>query len=50
MQELHVAARDAGQRFDKFLARYMSGAPKSFFLQNAPKEKYRAQRQKSRGQ
>ena len=31
MQELHVAARDAGQRFDKFLARYMSGAPKSFF-------------------
>lgn len=31
MQELHVAARDAGQRFDKFLARYMGGAPKSFF-------------------
>ena len=39
MQELHIAARDAGQRFDKFLARYMGGAPKSFFYKMLRKKK-----------
>lgn len=31
MQEITVSARDAGQRLDKFLGKYMPEAPKSFF-------------------
>ena len=30
MQEITVSAREAGQRMDKYLARYLSEAPKSF--------------------
>ena len=31
MQEITVSARDAGQRLDKFLGKYLPGAPRSFF-------------------
>lgn len=31
MQEITVSARDAGQRLDKFLGKYMPEAPKGFF-------------------
>ena len=30
MKELTVQSQDAGQRFDKFLAKYLNKAPKSF--------------------
>lgn len=31
MRELVISKYEAGQRFDKFLAKYMELAPKSFF-------------------
>lgn len=31
MQEICVTEKEAGQRFDKLLAKYLSGAPKSFY-------------------
>ena len=31
MQELHIGENDAGQRFDKYLAKLLREAPKSFF-------------------
>ena len=31
MQELKITENEAGQRLDKFLAKYMKKAPKSFF-------------------
>ena len=31
MRELQIAENEAGQRLDKFLAKYMKKAPKSFF-------------------
>lgn len=31
MKEIHIGENEAGQRLDKFLAKYMSRAPKSFF-------------------
>ena len=30
MQEIQIAANEAGQRLDKLLAKYLSEAPKSF--------------------
>ena len=31
MKEITIQKNEAGQRFDKFLAKYMNQAPKSFF-------------------
>ena len=31
MQEITIGTNEAGQRLDKFLAKYMKLAPKSFF-------------------
>ena len=31
MREVHIGGNEAGQRLDKFLAKYMRKAPKSFF-------------------
>ena len=31
MKEIIIKKNEAGQRFDKFLAKYMNQAPKSFF-------------------
>ena len=31
MQEIKIGTNEAGQRLDKFLAKYMNLAPKSFF-------------------
>ena len=31
MREITIRANEAGQRFDKFLGKYMDKAPKSFF-------------------
>ena len=31
MREITITEQEAGQRFDKFLAKYMNQAPKSFF-------------------
>ena len=38
MQEIIVAANEAGQRLDKMLAKYLNEAPKSFYI-NAAKKK-----------
>ena len=46
MQEIKITEQEAGQRFDKLLGKYLNKAPKRFFVQNAPKKKYYAEREK----
>lgn len=40
MQEIIVAANEAGQRLDKMLAKYLNEAPKSFLYKMLRKKKY----------
>lgn len=39
MQEIQIAANEAGQRLDKLLAKYLSEAPKSFLYKMLRKKK-----------
>lgn len=47
MKEFIINENEAGQRFDKYLAKLLREAPKSFFLQNDEEKKYHAQWKKS---
>ena len=38
MQEIIVAANEAGQRLDKMLAKYLNEAPKSFYIKCCEKK------------
>lgn len=40
MKEFIIEENEAGQRFDKYLAKLLREAPKSFFLQNAPQKEH----------
>lgn len=40
MREIVIGENEAGQRLDKFLAKYMKKAPKSFFYKMLRKKKY----------
>lgn len=40
MKELTIRKNEAGQRLDKFLAKYMNRAPKSFLYKMLRKKKY----------
>ena len=39
MKEFIIEENEAGQRFDKYLAKLLREAPKRFFLQNAPRKR-----------
>lgn len=49
MQEIQIAANEAGQRLDKLLAKYLSEAPKSFLYKMLRKKKYCFEWKKSVG-
>ena len=40
MREISIQKNEAGQRMDKFLAKYLNKAPKSFFYKMMKKEYY----------
>ena len=43
MKEFIINENEAGQRFDKYLAKLLREAPKSFFYKMMRKKKYHAQ-------
>lgn len=45
MREISITSVDEGQRLDKYLAKFMPEAPKSFFLQDDAKEEYCVKRE-----
>lgn len=47
MKQIIIKENEAGQRFDKFLHKYMKEAPNSFFYKMLRK-KYNVKRQKGR--
>lgn len=49
MREIVIGKNDAGQRFDKFLAKYMPNAPKSFFYKMLRKKNITVNGKKSEG-
>ena len=40
MKEIEINSNEAGQRFDKFLGKYLDQAPKSFLYKMLRKKKY----------
>ncbi len=40
MREISIQKNEAGQRMDKFLAKYLNKAPKSFFYKMMRKKEY----------
>ena len=48
MKEITIQKNEAGQRFDKFLAKYMNQAPKSFFYKSSAR-KISPEREKAAG-
>ena len=49
MQELKITENEAGQRLDKFLAKYMKKAPKSFFYKMLRKKRIKLNGAKAEG-
>lgn len=49
MRELKIGVNEAGQRLDKYLAKYMSEAPKSFFYKNLRKKNITVNKKKCDG-
>ena len=49
MRELVISKYEAGQRFDKFLAKYMELAPKSFFYKMMRKKNIKLNNKKIEG-
>ena len=47
MQQFIIGENEAGQRFDKYLAKLMKEAPKSFFYKMMRKKKHYAEWQES---
>ena len=48
MKEITIQKNEAGQRFDKFLAKYMNQAPKSFFYKMLRKKNHPEREKSSR--
>ena len=49
MKEFQITENEAGQRFDKYLAKLLREAPKSFFYKMMRKKNYHAQWKKATG-
>ena len=49
MQKIIVTEKEAGQRFDKFLGKYMAKAPKSFFYKMLRKKNIKLNNAKADG-
>lgn len=47
MKEFQITENEAGQRFDKYLAKLLRNAPKSFFYKMLRKKKHHIKWQKS---
>ncbi len=49
MKEIEINSNEAGQRFDKFLGKYLDQAPKSFLYKMLRKKEYYIKREKGCG-
>lgn len=47
MREISIQKNEAGQRMDKFLAKYLNKAPKSFFYKMIEEKEYYPEWKKS---
>ena len=50
MKEFIINENEAGQRFDKYLGKLLSGSAQKLFLQNAPQEEHHLKRRESHRQ
>ena len=46
MKEIRISRMEEGQRFLKWLEKYLDAAPRSFFYKMLRKKKYHSERQK----